>query len=60
MALGRGALEVDPLQVAGIWRAGMTLALQARLYSRVEHCVADRLLAVTRQQFGGHAIRSKP
>ncbi|MBW3535910.1 MAG: decarboxylating 6-phosphogluconate dehydrogenase [Gemmatimonadetes bacterium] len=103
-------LEIDPLQVAGIWRSGsvvrswlldliergleenpalagvapwvsdsgegrwtvqeamdldvpapvITLALQARLRSRVEDSVADRLLAVMRQQFGGHAIKSAP
>ncbi len=38
----------------------ITLALQARLRSRVEDSVADRLLAVMRQQFGGHGIRSAP
>lgn len=35
----------------------ITLALQARLRSRVENSFADRLLALMRQQFGGHAIR---
>jgi 6-phosphogluconate dehydrogenase (decarboxylating) len=31
--------------------------LQARLRSRVENSYADRLLAVMREQFGGHAVR---
>jgi 6-phosphogluconate dehydrogenase len=35
----------------------ITLALQARLRSRVENSYADRLLAVMREQFGGHAVR---
>ena len=35
----------------------ITLALQARLRSRVENSFADRLLAVMREQFGGHAVR---
>ncbi len=35
----------------------MTLALIERLRSRDEECYADRLLAVMRQQFGGHAVR---
>ncbi len=34
----------------------ITLALQARLRSRVENSFADRLLAVMRNEFGGHAI----
>lgn len=34
----------------------ITLALQARLRSRVDNSYADRLLALMRQQFGGHAI----
>jgi 6-phosphogluconate dehydrogenase len=35
----------------------ITLALQARLRSRVQNSFADRLLAVMREQFGGHAVR---
>ena len=35
----------------------ITLALQQRLRSRVENSFADRLLAVLREQFGGHAVR---
>jgi 6-phosphogluconate dehydrogenase len=35
----------------------ITLALQARLRSRLESSFADRLLAVMREQFGGHAAR---
>jgi 6-phosphogluconate dehydrogenase len=35
----------------------ITLALQARLRSRQENSYADRLLAVLREQFGGHAVR---
>jgi 6-phosphogluconate dehydrogenase len=35
----------------------ITLALQARLRSRVENSFADRLLAVMREQFGGHAVQ---
>ncbi|MGD2070636.1 MAG: decarboxylating 6-phosphogluconate dehydrogenase [Gemmatimonadota bacterium] len=35
----------------------ITLALQARLRSRVEDSFADRLLAVMRNQFGGHAVK---
>jgi 6-phosphogluconate dehydrogenase len=34
----------------------ITLALQARLRSRVDNSYADRLLALMRQLFGGHAI----
>jgi 6-phosphogluconate dehydrogenase len=34
----------------------ITLALQARLRSRVANSFADRLLAIMRNQFGGHAI----
>jgi 6-phosphogluconate dehydrogenase len=34
----------------------ITLALQARLRSRVEESFADRLLAVLREEFGGHAV----
>ncbi|HSJ15747.1 MAG TPA: decarboxylating 6-phosphogluconate dehydrogenase [Longimicrobiales bacterium] len=35
----------------------ITLALQARFRSRVDDSYADRLLAVMRQQFGGHAVK---
>lgn len=35
----------------------ITLALQQRLRSRLENSFADRLLAVMREQFGGHAVR---
>ncbi len=35
----------------------ITLALQARLRSRVDNSYADRLLALMRQQFGGHAVQ---
>ena len=38
----------------------ITLALQARLRSRVEESFADRLLAVLREEFGGHAVRRDP
>jgi 6-phosphogluconate dehydrogenase len=38
----------------------ITLALQARLRSRVEESFADRLLAVLREEFGGHAVRREP
>jgi len=37
----------------------ITLALQARLRSRVDNSFADRLLAIMRNQFGGHAIHSE-
>ncbi len=37
----------------------ITLALQARLRSRVEDSFADRLLAVMRNEFGGHAVREE-
>ena len=37
----------------------ITLALQARLRSRVEDSFADRLLAVLRNQFGGHAMKEE-
>jgi 6-phosphogluconate dehydrogenase len=37
----------------------ITLALQARLRSRVDDSFADRLLAVMRNQFGGHAIHAE-
>ena len=37
----------------------MTLALQARLRSRVDDSFADRLLAVLRNQFGGHAMKEE-
>jgi 6-phosphogluconate dehydrogenase len=37
----------------------ITLALQARLRSRVDNSYADRLLALMRQQFGGHAIHRR-
>jgi 6-phosphogluconate dehydrogenase len=35
----------------------ITLALLLRLRSRLENSFADRLLAVMREQFGGHAVR---
>ncbi len=35
----------------------ITLALQARLRSRVEDSFSDRLLAMMRNEFGGHAVR---
>jgi 6-phosphogluconate dehydrogenase len=35
----------------------ITLALQARLRSRDERSFSDRLLAVLREEFGGHAVR---
>jgi 6-phosphogluconate dehydrogenase len=35
----------------------ITAALQARLRSRAENPFADRLLAVMREQFGGHMVR---
>jgi 6-phosphogluconate dehydrogenase len=38
----------------------ITLALQARLSSRVQDSFADRLLAVLREEFGGHAVRREP
>jgi 6-phosphogluconate dehydrogenase len=37
----------------------MTIALLQRLRSRDTESYADRLLAALRQQFGGHAIRSR-
>ena len=37
----------------------ITLALQARLRSRVEDSFADRLLAVMRNQFGGHEVKEE-
>ncbi len=37
----------------------ITLALQARLRSRVEDSYADRLLSAMRNQFGGHAAKKK-
>ncbi len=37
----------------------ITLALQERLRSRVENSFADRLLAVMRNEFGGHAVRAE-
>ena len=37
----------------------ITLALQARFRSRTENSYADRLLALLRAQFGGHAIREQ-
>jgi 6-phosphogluconate dehydrogenase len=38
----------------------ITAALQARLRSRAANPFADRLLAVMREQFGGHAVRREP
>jgi 6-phosphogluconate dehydrogenase len=35
----------------------ITLALQERLRSRIDNSYADRLLAVLREQFGGHAVQ---
>ncbi len=35
----------------------ITLALQARLRSRVENSFADRMLAMMRNRFGGHPVR---
>ncbi|MGH7552914.1 MAG: phosphogluconate dehydrogenase (NAD(+)-dependent, decarboxylating) [Longimicrobiales bacterium] len=35
----------------------ITLALQERLRSRIDNSFADRLLAVMREQFGGHAVQ---
>ena len=37
----------------------ITLSLQARLRSRVEESFADRLLAVMRNQFGGHEMKKE-
>ncbi|MGK7311031.1 MAG: phosphogluconate dehydrogenase (NAD(+)-dependent, decarboxylating) [Candidatus Longimicrobiales bacterium M2_2A_002] len=37
----------------------ITLALQARLRSRVDNSFADRLLAVLRNQFGGHDVKEE-
>ena len=37
----------------------ITLALQARLRSRVEDSFADRLLAMMRNQFGGHDVKEE-
>ena len=37
----------------------ITLALQARLRSRVEDSFGDRLLAMLRNQFGGHAVKEE-
>jgi 6-phosphogluconate dehydrogenase len=38
----------------------ITAALQARLRSRAANPFADRLLAVMRERFGGHAVRREP
>jgi len=38
----------------------ITLALQARLRSRDDEAYADRLLAVMREQFGGHEVKREP
>ena len=38
----------------------ITLALQQRLRSRDEYGFADRLLAMMRHQFGGHAVEREP
>ena len=35
----------------------ITLALQDRIRSRDENCYTDRMLAVLREQFGGHAVK---
>lgn len=38
----------------------LTLALQARFASRDKNSFAHRLLAALRNEFGGHAVKSKP
>ena len=52
--VGKNAEAIDLDQTAPV----ITLALLQRLASRDEERYADRLLAVMRNQFGGHAIRS--
>ena len=54
---GEGRWTVAEAMALDVPAPVITLALQARLRSRVENSFADRLLAVMRNQFGGHAIR---
>jgi 6-phosphogluconate dehydrogenase len=37
----------------------ITLALQQRFISRQDESYADKLLAAMRNEFGGHAIKTK-
>jgi 6-phosphogluconate dehydrogenase len=53
---GEGRWTVAEAMALDVPAPVITLALQARLRSRVENSYADRLLALMRQQFGGHAI----
>jgi len=54
---GMGRWTVAEAIELGVPAPAITLALQARLRSRVENSFADRLLAVMREQFGGHHVR---
>jgi len=54
---GEGRWTVSEAVALDVPAPVITLALQARLRSRERDSFADRLLAVTRNEFGGHAVR---
>ncbi len=55
---GEGRWTVTEAMDLNVAAPVITLSLQARLRSRDEYSYSDRLLAVMRNQFGGHAIHT--
>jgi 6-phosphogluconate dehydrogenase len=56
---GEGRWTVEEAIALDVPAPVITQALIARLRSRADHSFADRLLAVMRAEFGGHAVKSE-
>jgi 6-phosphogluconate dehydrogenase len=54
---GEGRWTVAEAIDLDVFAPVITLSLQSRFRSRDEYCYTDRMLAMMRNQFGGHAIQ---
>jgi 6-phosphogluconate dehydrogenase len=57
---GEGRWTVEAAISSAVPAPSITLALYDRFRSRMEESFGDKLLALMRSEFGGHAIRSAP
>ena len=55
---GEGRWTIEAAIAEDVPTPVITAALYARLRSRIENSFADRMLAMVRNQFGGHAVRA--
>jgi 6-phosphogluconate dehydrogenase len=56
---GEGRWTVEESIATSVPAPVITLALQMRFRSRQENSFSSRMLAAMRQQFGGHAVKSR-